>query len=336
MTKPKILQILSMYHEEGEKILNEGAHVIRTDNLDPHVLNELAKDVEGIVLRAPAKITKEIIDAAPNLKVISGAGVGLDNIDVSYATEKGIPVLHAPSVNSVSTAEHAVTLLMALSKTLIPFHKEMINGNYESRMRLKTYELKGKRAGLVGFGSISKEVAKRLKIGLEMDVTVWVRKYDEQKHAFAKELGIKVTTDLDDIFQSSDFVSLHIPLTQYTRGFINKSHFNLMKSSAYLINTARGGIVNHEDLYEALKDKKIAGAALDVFDPEPPPKDHPILFCSNVIVTPHVGGTTVECNYMMATTVAKNILKALNGEVPDHIGNPEVFINGSFQKDSCF
>ncbi|MFE8697876.1 hydroxyacid dehydrogenase [Cytobacillus sp. FJAT-53684] len=321
MPKPKILQILSMYHMEGEKILAEGANVIRTDTIDPIALCELVKDVDGIVLRAPAKITKEIIDAAPHLKVISGAGVGLDNIDVQYATEKGIPVLHAPSVNSVSTAEHAITLLMALSKTLIPFHKEMSNGNYNSRMSLKTYELKGKKAGLIGFGSISKEVAKRLKNGLEMDVTVWVRKYDEQKHGFANELGIHVTTDLDSIFQNSDFVSLHIPLSEHTKGFINQHHFNLMKPSAYLINTARGGIINHEDLYEALKQGKMAGAALDVFDPEPPPKDHPILTCPNVIVTPHVGGTTVECNYIMATTVARNVIQLLNGKVPEYIGN---------------
>ncbi|KAB2333266.1 hydroxyacid dehydrogenase [Cytobacillus depressus] len=329
MTKPKILQILSMYHEAGEKILQDGAEIIRTDNIDQANLCKLVKDVDGIVLRAPCKITKEIIDAAVNVKVISGAGVGLDNIDVSYATEKGIPVLHAPAVNSVSTAEHAVTLLMALSKTLIPFHTEMSKGNYDSRIRLKAYELKGKRAGLVGFGSIAKEVAKRLKKGLEMDVTVWVRKYDEQKHCFAKELGINLTTDLNEIFQTDDFISLHIPLTAHTRGFINKHHFELMKPSAYLINTARGGIVNHEDLYEALINGKIAGAALDVFDPEPPPKDHPILTCPNIIVTPHVGGTTVECNYKMATTVATNLLKALNGEIPNNIGNPEV-INRAF------
>jgi len=324
MSRPKVLQILSMYHEAGEQILHEGAEVIRTDNYDVAHLCELARDVDGIVLRAPARITREIIDAAPRLKVISGAGVGLDNIDVKYATEKKIPVLHAPAVNGVSTAEHAVMLIMALSKSLIPFHQEMSRGNYHSRMSLTTRELRGKRAGIVGFGSIAKEVAKRLKLGLEMEVTAWVRQYDEKKHGIAKQWGVEISTDLDKIFAESDFVSLHIPLNEHTRGSINRHHFSLMKPTAYLINTARGGVVNQDDLYEALRAGLIAGAGLDVFDPEPPPQDLPLLSLPNVIVTPHVGGTTQESNYLMATTVAKNVLRVLNGERPEHIGNPEV------------
>ena len=324
MNKPKVLQILSMYHKAGEKILAEGADVLRTDDSKIETLKHLAREVDGIVLRAPAKVTKEIIDAAPKLKVISGAGVGLDNIDIKYATEKGIMVLHAPAVNDVSTAEHAISLLMALSKSLIPFHAEMSQGNYGIRMLRPSYELKGKRAGIVGFGSIAKEVAKRLKLGFEMDVMVWVRKYDETKHSLAKDLGLTVTTNLDELFQTADFISLHIPLTPETQGIIHNYHFQLMKPSAYLINTARGGIINYNDLYDVLKNNRIAGAALDVFDPEPPPQNWPLLALPNVIVTPHVGGTTVESNYKMATTVAKNVLKALAGEKPDFIGNPEV------------
>ncbi|MDF2681774.1 MAG: 2-hydroxyacid dehydrogenase [Brevibacillus sp.] len=324
MTKPKVLQILSMYHEAGEEILHNGAEVIRTDNVDVAHLCELVKDVDGIVLRAPAKITREIIDAAARVKVISGAGVGLDNIDVAYATTKRIPILHAPSVNAVSTAEHAVTFIMALGKSLIPFHAEMSQGNYSSRTLLKTYELRGKRVGIVGFGNIAQEVARRVKLGLGMDVTVWVREFDKSKHALAEELELQVTTDLDRVFADSDFVTLHIPLTEQTRGVINKHHFSLMKPTAYLVNTARGGVINQDDLYEALKTGKIAGAGLDVFDPEPPRPDHPLLSLPNVIVTPHVGGTTVECNYIMATTVAKNVLRVLAGERPEIIGNPEV------------
>lgn len=324
MKKPKILQILSMYHLAGEEILREGAEVVQTEKVDTASLCELAKDVDGIVLRAPARVTKEIIDAAPKLKVISGAGVGLDNIDVKYATSRGIMVLHAPSVNGVSTAEHAVMLMMALGKSLIPFHQEMSQGNYNSRISLKSYQLKGKRAGIVGFGSIAKEVAKRVKLGFEMDVTVWVRQYDERKHSFAKELGLTVTTDLDELFRTSDFITLHIPFTPQTKGIIQKSHFQLMKSTAYIINTARGAIINHDDLYRALENEWIAGAALDVFDPEPPPGDWPLLSHPNVVVTPHIAGTTVESNYIMATTVAKNIVNVLRGEKPEYIGNPEV------------
>jgi D-3-phosphoglycerate dehydrogenase / 2-oxoglutarate reductase len=324
MSKPKILQILSMYHEAGENILQEGAEVIRTDRVDVDHVCEMVKDVDGIVLRAPAKITREIIDAAARVKVISGAGVGLDNIEVAYATGKRIPILHAPAVNAVSTAEHAVTLLMALGKSLLSFHAQMSQGNYDSRMQLKTFELKGKRVGIIGFGSIAKEVARRVKLGLDMDVTVWVREYDAKKHGVAQEWGLTITTDLDRVFTESDFISLHIPLLDETRGMINRHHFSLMKPTGYLINTARGGVVNQADLYEALKNGVIAGAGLDVFDPEPLQPDLPLLSLPNVVVTPHVGGTTVECNYIMATTVATNVLRVLNGERPTFIANPDV------------
>lgn len=324
MSKPRVLQILSMYHPDGEKILQEGAEVIRTDRYDIPHLCQLVQDVEGIVLRAPAKITREIIDANPRLKVISGAGVGLDNIDVSYATEKGIPVLHAPSVNKVSTAEHAIMLMLALAKSVIPFHENMKKGNYDSRNVIPTFELKGKKVGLIGFGNIAQEVAKRLKLGFEMDVTAWVREFKPEKHKYAHEIGIKVNTCMEEVFSQSDFISLHIPLNEHTKESIDQKYFSIMKPSAFLINTARGGVVNQTDLYHALKEGKIAGAGLDVFAPEPPPRDLPLLTLPNVILTPHVGGTTTECNYITATTVAENVLKTLEGKRPRFIANPEV------------
>ncbi|WP_027416038.1 hydroxyacid dehydrogenase [Aneurinibacillus terranovensis] len=327
MKKPKVLQILSMYHEQGEKILREGSEVIQTGQYDiPHLCN-LVKNVEGIVLKAPARITREIIDANPNLKVISGAGVGLDNIDVQYATEKGIPVLHAPAVNKVSTAEHAVMLIMALSKSVIPFHDEMKKGNYESRDTLVTRELKGKKVGLIGFGNIAQQVAKRLKLGLEMEVSAWVREFQPSKHGIADDLGVDITTNMEEIFTESDFISLHIPLNKKTKYSINKELLSLMKPSAYLINTARGAIINQDDLFTVLKEGKIAGAGLDVFDQEPPAKELPLLSLPNVIVTPHVGGTTVECNYIMSTTVSTNVIRVLRGEEPEFIANPEVLKN---------
>lgn len=324
MAKPKVLQILSMYHEQGEQVLQEGAEVIRTDEYSIPHLCEQVKKVEGIVLRAPAYITKEVIDSNPNLKVISGAGIGLDNIDVQYATDKGIAVLHAPAVNKVSTAEHAVMLIMALSKSVIPFHTEMKKGNYSSRVMIPTRELKGKKVGLIGFGSIAQEVAKRLKLGFDMEVTAWVREYQPAKHGVARDLGVEITTNMEEVFSMSDFISIHIPLNEKTKYSINHRLLSLMKPTSYLINTARGAIVNQDDLYSILKEGKIAGAGLDVFDPEPPAKDLTLLSLPNVIVTPHVGGTTVESNYIMATTVARNVIRVLQGEKPEYIANPEV------------
>ncbi|MFJ8260417.1 hydroxyacid dehydrogenase [Rummeliibacillus sp. NPDC094406] len=324
MSKPRVLQILSMYHPEGEKILQKGAEVIRTDQYNIAHLCECVKDVEGIVLRAPAKITKEVIDANPNLKVISGAGVGLDNIDVEYATKMGIPVLHAPAVNKRSTAEHTVMLIIALAKSVIPFNENMKNGNYNSRMSIKSFELKGKKVGLIGFGNIAQEVAKSLKLGFDMDVTAWVRKYKHEKHKIANQLGVKINTNMDEVFRQSDFISIHIPLNDQTRYSIDQRYFSLMKPSAYLINTARGAILNQTDLYDALKEGEIGGAGLDVFDPEPPEKDLPLLSLPNVIVTPHVGGTTVESNYIMSSTVAENVIRVLTEKRPKYIANPEV------------
>lgn len=322
--KPRVLQILSMYHPNGEKILQDGAEIIRTDQYDTQHLRTMVKNVDGIVLRAPAKITKEIIDANPNLKVISGAGVGLDNIDVDYATKKGIPVLHAPAVNKTSTAEHAVMLLLALAKSVLPFHEEMKVGNYNARMAIPSTELKGKKVGLIGFGNIAQEVAKILKRGFDMDVTAWVRKYKPEKHYVAQELGVDIQTDIEKVFQQSDFISIHLPLSAQTRFSIDRRYFSIMKPSAYFINTARGAILQQDDLYHALKNGNIKGAGLDVFEPEPPDENLPLLKLPNVIVTPHVGGTTVESNQIMATTVAQNVLKVLAGKKPQYIANPDV------------
>ncbi|MCB5239634.1 NAD(P)-dependent oxidoreductase [Niallia circulans] len=324
MKKPRVLQILPMYHEAAEKILNSGAEVVRTDDYSIKKLCELVKDVDAVVLRAPARIERDVIDANPQLKVISGAGVGLDNIDVAYATERGIPVLHAPSVNKVSTAEHTVMFIMALSKSLLSFHKEMEKGNFNSRNLISTQELKGKKVGLIGFGSIAQEVAKRLVYGLDMKVSAWVREYDSAKHGTAKELGVEITKDLKKVFSESDFVSIHIPLNEETKYSIDDKVLSLMKSSAYLINTARGAVINQEDLYNLLSSNKIAGAGLDVYEVEPIPKDSKLLTLSNVLLTPHVGGTTQESNYITATTVAKNIINFLNGEDPEFIANPSV------------
>lgn len=313
-----------MYHSDGEKILQQGAEVIRTDRIEIPHLCDLVQDVQGIVLRAPAKVTKEVIDANPYLKVISGAGVGLDNIDVEYATTLGIPVLHAPAVNKTSTAEHAVMLMLALAKSVLPFHEQLKKGNYNARMTIPARELKGKKVGLIGFGHIAQEVAKILKLGFEMDVTAWVRTYKPEKHQIAQQIGIHINTNLEEVFKESDYISIHLPLTAETRMLIDQRLLSIMKPSACLINTARGAIIHQEDLYNVLKNGKIRGAGLDVFDPEPPDKNLPLLSLPNIIVTPHVGGTTVESNQIMASTVATNVLKTLQGLRPQYIANPEV------------
>jgi D-3-phosphoglycerate dehydrogenase / 2-oxoglutarate reductase len=203
----KIMQILSMYHPDAEKWLAENAEVIRVDDYQTESIISALRhhpNVEGIILRAPARITRDIIDAAPSVRVISGAGVGVDNIDVAYATEKGIAVLHAPKVNAESTAEHAVALLFALSKKIVFFNQEMRKMNFQIRSHVFTHELRGKVLGLVGWGEIARHVAKVCSLGLGMKVVSCVRSYSEDKLEAAAQMGVTLTTDLAEVFRRTD------------------------------------------------------------------------------------------------------------------------------------
>lgn len=311
-----------MYHPKGEKLLKEHAEVIQTNNYDTDHLKSLVADVDGVVLRAPARINKDILDAAKNVKVISGAGVGLDNIDVTYATKKGIPVLHAPKVNTNATAEHTIGLLFGLSKKLIPFHQEMEKGNFSSRDNHYTFELKGKTLGLIGWGDIAQKVASIGSSSLGMKVVSYVRNVDVKKKESARNHHVELTEHIEQVMEESDFVSLHIPLTKNTTNLIDRNLLGMMKQNAFLINTARGGIVNETDLYHALKEKRIAGAGIDVFSLEPPSEDHPFFDLDNVLLTPHVGGISEEAAEESSYTVARNLITVLKGDKVSSIANP--------------
>ncbi|MEI3599296.1 MULTISPECIES: NAD(P)-dependent oxidoreductase [unclassified Oceanobacillus] len=311
-----IVQILSMYHTDGEDVLNENAKVTKFDTFDEKEIISFLNNnkVDGIILRAPARITPAILDACENVKAISGAGVGLDNIDVDYATKKGIRILHAPKINTNSTAEHAVSLILAVMKNIVKFNDEMEKGNYSYRDGKYTSELKGKTLGLVGFGSISQRVAKIMKHGFEMNVTAYVRRIPEERQKIADAIGVELTKDMGEVFKNSDVISLHIPLNENTDGSIDKTYFDMMKSDAVLINTARGGVINEGDLVAAIKNKQIRAAGVDVFRVEPAPADHPFLGVEEIIKTPHIGGISLEAAKQTSTTIASNLIKAVEGE----------------------
>lgn len=331
MEQIHILQILPMYHSAGEQVLNEQAKVTKFDEFnEEEIINFLQNNhVDGIVLRAPARITPAILDACRTVKAISGAGVGLDNIDVEYATEKGIKILHAPKINTVATAEHAVSLILATMKNIVQFHNEMERGNYDYRDDKFTYELRGKKLGLVGFGSISQEVAKIMKNGFQMDVLAYVRRIPEERQQIADEIGVELTLDMERVFKESDVVSLHIPLNEHTDGLIDKRYFDLMKEDAVLINTARGGVINEEDLVEALKEGKIRAAGVDVYRVEPAPADHPFIGVENITKTPHMGGISIEAAQQTSWTVATNLIKAVKGEdVPTTVNKEALVAQG--------
>ncbi|MFA1821486.1 hydroxyacid dehydrogenase [Virgibacillus oceani] len=311
-----IVQILSMYHKDGEDVLQKNAKVTKFNEFDEQEIIAFLNNnkVDGIILRAPAKITPAILDACGNVKAISGAGVGLDNIDVNYATQKGIRILHAPKINTVATAEHAVSLILSVMKNIVKFNMEMEKGNYSYRDGKYTSELKGKTLGLVGFGSISQEVAKIMKNGFGMKVMAYVRRIPEERQETADTLGVDLTTDMGEVFKESDVISLHIPLNEKTDGSVNKTYFDMMKPEAVLINTARGGVINEEDLVEALKNKQIHAAGVDVFRKEPAPADHPFLGMEEITKTPHIGGISLEAARQTSVTIAANLIKAIEGE----------------------
>jgi D-3-phosphoglycerate dehydrogenase / 2-oxoglutarate reductase len=312
-----------MYHPDGEKLLNRLANVIKFDDFNEKEIIHFLKNhpVEGIILRAPAKITPAILDACENVKAISGAGVGLDNIDVTYATKKGIKILHAPKLNSQATAEHAVSLILATMKNLIAFHKETKQGNYNYRDGKYTLEVHRKKLGLIGFGTIAQKVAKIMKYGFDMDVMAYVRTIKPERKEIADTMGVELTTNMKDIFYDSDVISLHIPLTEETSGLIDRNYFNLMKPSAVLINTSRGGIIQERDLVNALRKKQFLRAGMDVFAIEPPSLNHPFFELEEVIVTPHIGGISEEAAKNTSTVIVENLLKVLNGEKVSTIAN---------------
>lgn len=284
--------------------------VVEKDTLPPEELKKEIKDYHGIIIRSQTKLTREIIECADNLKVISRAGVGVDNIDIPAATEKGIVVMNAPSGNTISTAELAFALMITLARK-IPFaYKSMQEGKW-ARKDFKGVELNGKTLGVIGMGRIGTEVVKRAK-AFNMDILAFDPYLAEEK---AEQMGIKIA-DLEEIYKNSDFITIHTPMTDQTRGMIGLKELKMMKPSMLLVNAARGGIVVEEDLATALKEGIIAGAAIDVWSSEPPfePRN-PILDAPNVVTVPHIGASTEEAQLNVAEESAHGMGNFLQNNV---------------------
>lgn len=284
--------------EGYEVIFNDTGQTFTEDDM-----LELAKDVEGIIIGIDS-ITKKVIDNAENLKAISKYGVGMDNIDVKAAREKGILLDNTPNTNNVSVAELAIGLMFNIARNISYSVSEVKNLKWK---RIKGVELTDKKLGLVGCGNIGKEVTRRA-YGLGMRIKVYDPYFNDPD--FSKEYNIELV-DLDTLLSTSDFISLHLPLNEETEDFISKRELEKMKNSAFLINTSRGGLISENSLLWALKEGEIAGAASDVFSKEPP-GDNSLLAMDNFILTPHIGANTVESVRRMATRATENLLEMLN------------------------
>jgi len=294
--------------KEGIDILEQaGFKVDCKYDLSPEELKNVIADYEAIVIRSGTKLTSDIIEKADKLKVIGRAGVGVDNVDIEAATKKGIIVMNAPGGNTIATCEQTFALILAAARN-VPFAHASLKNKQWQRSKLKGAELYSKVLGIVGFGRIGKEVAKRA-LAFGMKVLVSDPFVTEE---IAQRTGVKLAS-LQEVFKKGDFITVHTPLTEETKNLISKKEFSMMKPKAFVINCARGGIVDEDALYEALKNKKIAGAALDVFAKEPP-FDSKLLELDNLIVTPHLGASTEEAQVNVAIEVAHCVKDALLGK----------------------
>jgi D-3-phosphoglycerate dehydrogenase / 2-oxoglutarate reductase len=302
-------------------IIREVAEVIYAPEVNPEEYNKLVKDVTAVMLDTTIQFTPELMDLAPQLKVISRTGTGVDNVNVKAATERGILVLHTPDATTMSVAEHTVALIGAISKHLLFLDSETRKGNFKTVRRLyMPIDLDGKTLGIIGFGRIGKAVARKCMNAFNMKIVL----YDS--HITDNELpqGVIKYNSEKQVFSEADIVSLHMPLTDETRGHVNESLLSLMKPTAFLINTARGKIVDETYLAKMLREKRLAGAAFDVLANEPPILNDDLFSAPNMIITPHCAPLTGECTFRIASEAADGIVEYLKGGTPKSIYNKEV------------
>ncbi len=287
--------------------------------LSPDGLKAIIGDYDGLAIRSATKVTADVLAAAPKLKVVGRAGIGVDNVDIDAATERGVLVMNTPEGNVVTTAEHAISLLCALVRNIPQATASMKSGKWE-KSKFQGSELSQKNLGLVGLGNIGKIVADRA-LGLHMRVLAYDPFVTKER---ARELGVELVS-LDELLKNADFVTLHVPLLEATKNLINKDSILKMKDGAFLVNAARGGLVDEAAVAEALRSKKLAGAAFDVFEKEPPGPDHPFLQLDNMILTPHLGASTSEAQINVAVAVAEQISDYLTtGAIRNAINAPAV------------
>lgn len=276
--------------------------------------------VNALVVRSETKITRAVLDAAPELKVVGRAGVGVDNIDIDAATQKGVVVLNTPAGNTISTAELTFSMMMSLARK-IPQANASIKAGEWNRKAFKGVELYNKTLGILGMGRIGSEVAKRA-VAFGMKVLAYDPYLTEAR---AKALQVELIDKLEDIFPKVDFLTVHMPLSDQTKGMVDKSAFDQMKQGVQVINCARGGIIHEKDLYDAVKSGKVAGAALDVYETEPLPSDFFLRELPEIIMTPHLGASTGEAQENVGIEVAETITDYLcNGAVRNAINLPNM------------
>ncbi len=303
----------------GVEILRKaGLEVDARSKTSVEEIEKIIGQYDALVIRSATKVTKELLEKATNLKVVGRAGSGLDNVDIPAATKKGVVVMNTPGGNTITTAEHAIGMIFACARLIPQAYASMKAGKWEKK-KFEGVELYDKTLGIIGLGAIGSVVANRCT-AIGMKVLAYDPFISAEK---AKSLGIELT-NLATIYKQSDFITVHTPKTKETANLINKDTIAQMKNGVRIINCARGGIVVEQDLYEALKSGKVAGAAFDVFEKEPP-ENHPLMTLDNFIATPHLGASTKEAQENVAVAIAEQIVDYLiAGTVRNAVNVPSV------------
>lgn len=321
--RPRVLLIESMYDPAGEELLARHTEVQVLHDPTQGAIREAVRGAAAVAVRYPARLRGDAIREGNDLLVISTSGRGTDAIDIQAATAKGVAVVNNPGLGAVPVSEHTVGLMLDLAKQITRSDIRARRGEgWAEGHRSTRFHLEGRTLGVIGCGQIGTEVARKCVAAFRMRVLVYDPYVPPSK---AEAVGATWVKELGPLLREADFVSLHPELTEETRGMIGEAELRQMRRDAFLINTARGPVVQQAALIRALKEGWIAGAALDVFEPEPPSPDSPLYELGNLILTPHVAGVTVEAKRDLAVSAATQILQVLRGERPPHLVNPEVW-----------
>lgn len=306
-------------HKDAVKLLKDkGFEVIVCSSPEDKAVRKLAFDADAVIVRTATKLSRETIFSAPSLKVIARTGAGVDNVDIDAASEKNIPVCNTPEANMDSVAEHTIAFMFGLSKYLTIMDTAVRENNFAIRNNYMPVDLEDKVLGLVGFGKIGRKVAQICNKCFKMKIFYYDLFLSED---IKTDFECKRCSKIEEIFINSDFISLHIPYTKENHHIVNKDILAMMKKSSFIINTSRGGIIDEEALAAALEEGKIAGAALDVFENEPPKADNALLKLKNIILTPHSAALTKESSRRMSMHAAEGVADILEGKAPKWVFN---------------
>jgi len=308
-------------HESAIDLISKEAHILTPYKASPPEINAMLADVQAIILCAGYKMGAAEMEAAANIEVIGRHGAGLDIVDLAEATRRKIPVVFTPLGPTESTAEHAFLLMMAAARRLTFLDRETRKGNFEIRDQVVGAELEGDSVGVVGFGNIGRRFAEMCRDALHMKVFAYDPAVRREK---VEEWGAVYCSDLVEMARQVRVISLHVPATSETRYMIDAEILKALGPQGFLINAARGPVVDEHALVQALREGVIAGAGLDVFDPEPPKPDNPLFQMDQVVLTPHLASFTEEGRRRMGMMVAEDVLRVLRGEMPLFPANPEI------------